>query len=95
MIDITTIIEAVITLIVALITTFLIPYLRKKYDAETLATIRLWVKVGVKAAEQLFDGEGRGEEKLEYVMNFIESKGFTIDTDSLRAMVEAEVLELE
>lgn len=94
MVDITTIIEAIITLIVALITTFLIPYLKEKYGNEKLNNIKLWVKIGVEAAEQLFDGDGRGEEKLAYVLNFLEQKGVTVDTDSLRAMIEAEVLKL-
>lgn len=95
MIDLTHIIEAVIALIVALISTFLIPYLKKKYDAETLAYIKLWVKVGVNAAEQLFQGSGRGEEKLNYVFNFLLDKGIKIDASSLRNMIEAEVLTLD
>lgn len=95
MVDITIIIEAIIALIVALITTFLIPYLKEKYGNEKLNTIRLWVRVAVEAAEQLFDGDGRGEEKLAYVLNFLEQKGITVDTASLRAMVEAEVLKLK
>lgn len=34
MIDITNVVSAVITLLVAVITTFLIPYLKEKVDAE-------------------------------------------------------------
>ena len=40
-----------------------------------------WVKIGVAAAEQLYKGQGRGEEKKKYVLEFLASMGFTVDEE--------------
>lgn len=100
MFDITEIISGVVTIITALITVFLIPYLKTKLDEAKRKRIKEYVDVAVKAAEQLFpsiDGEKMGKEKLNYVANLLETKGITFDvnnvTDSIRAMIEASVEE--
>ena len=90
-IDLTTVLGAVITLAVAIVSAIIIPLLKKKLGDEKYAEIERWVKVAVQAAEQLFVGSGRGPEKLEYVLKFLESKGFTLDAESLRNMIEAAV----
>mgnify|MGYP002767786998 CR=1 FL=1 len=56
MIDITNVVSAVITLLVAVITTFLIPYLKEKVDAEKFEKIKAWTKVAVEAAEMIYNG---------------------------------------
>lgn len=94
MTNITPVVEAIVALVAAVISCFLIPYLRSKYSAEKLAEIEKWVKIAVEAAEQLFTGTGRGEAKKAYVVEFLESKGFTLDTDSIDKMIEAAVLEM-
>lgn len=92
-IDLTQIILAVIALLSAIITGFVIPWLRNKltdhqYDA--LATI---VRVGVYAAEQLFTSE-MWKEKKEYVVNLLKQNGYTVDTLAVDALIEATVREL-
>lgn len=100
MFDITEIISGVITIITALITVFLIPYLKTKLDEAKRKRIKEYIDVAVLAAEKLFpsiDGEKMGKEKLNYVANLLETKGITFDvddvTDSIRAMIEASVEE--
>ena len=95
MIDLTNIISAVITLIVAVITTFLIPYLKSKVDEMKFENIKTWVKVAVEAAEMIYTGTGRGEEKKAYVLNYLNNKGYTIDTESINNLIESAVLELK
>ena len=95
MIDLTDIISAVITLIVAVITTFLIPYLKSKVDEMKFENIKTWVKVAVEAAEMIYTGTGRGEEKKAYVLNYLNSKGYTIDPESINNLIESAVLELK
>ena len=90
-IDLTTVLGAVITLVVAIVSAVVIPLLKRKLGDEKYSEIQRWVKVAVQAAEQLFSGSGRGEEKLDYVLKFLESKGFTLDADSLRNMIESAV----
>ena len=100
MFDVTEIISGVITIITALITVFLIPYLKTKLDEAKRKRIKEYVDVAVMAAEKLFpsiDGEKMGKEKLNYVANLLETKGITFNvddvTDSIRAMIEASVEE--
>ena len=50
--DYTQIISAVIALISALVSAFLIPWIKTKIDADKLQTLRTYVEIGVKAAEQ-------------------------------------------
>ena len=94
MIDLTHIMEAIIALVVAVITAFVIPWLKGKIDADKLEQIKLWVTVAVEAAEQLYNGTGRGEEKKAYVVKFLQEKGFTLDPDSLDKLIEAAVFNL-
>ena len=55
----------------------------------------MWVKIAVKAAEMLYAGQGRGEEKKTYVIEFLNSKGYTLDISSIENMIEAAVLEIQ
>lgn len=94
MINLTPIFEAIVTLSFAVITAFVVPWLNKRLSTEKLETIQYWVTIGVEAAEQMFSGSGRGAEKLKYVEEFMQSKGFEVDTETLRAMIESAVLGL-
>lgn len=96
--DITNIIEIIITLIFALITTFLIPWLRTRTTTAQREKTAIIIKTLVSAAEQLF-GAGCGRTKLKYVADTLQQLGYKIDvdniTDDLRAMIESAVLELK
>lgn len=94
MTDLTPIVNAVITLIAAIVTTFLIPWIKSKIDAAKLAQIVEWVGIAVRAAEQIYNESGMGEKKKQYVLDFLEDKGFTLDPNSINAMIEAAVKEL-
>lgn len=95
MIDLTQVIIAVLTLIFSLVSAFLIPYLKTKVSAEQLETIKFWVNIAVQAAEMIYVGTGRGEEKKEYVLKFLNSKGFTLNAEEIENIIEAAVLELK
>lgn len=94
MIDLTTIMEAVITLIIAVVSAFVIPWLKRKISAEKLAEISEWVQIAVTAAEQIYNGPGRGEEKKAYVLKFLTDKGYTVDMAAIENLIEAAVYEL-
>ncbi|MEG0751198.1 MAG: phage holin, LLH family [Oscillospiraceae bacterium] len=85
-IDLTAIINAVIALCAALLTTRLIPWLSAKLKNEDVQTLEFWTDIAVRAAEQYF-GSKSGQEKKAYVMSFLESRGFKIDD----ALIEATV----
>ena len=95
MFDITPIIEAVAALIGVIITCVLIPYIKSKTTTEQQKEINAWVKIAVSAAEQLFTGSGRGEEKKAYVIAWLKERGITVDEAELDALIDAAVYELE
>ena len=94
MINLTPVINAVLLLISACITAFLIPWIKANTTAKQREELRAACKVAVYAAEQLF-GAKRGEEKLQYALQYIESKGYTANLDEARTIIESFVFELQ
>ena len=92
-IDYTELLQAIIALLATLITTFLIPFIKKKLSAEKVEELRKWVGVAVKAAEQLY-GSKTGQQKKKYVLSFLVSKGIKFDVDEVTALIESEVYKL-
>lgn len=93
-IDITPIIEAVIALAGVVVSCVLIPYIKSKTTTEQQKEINAWVKIAVSAAEQIYKGSGRGEEKKAYVIQWLRGRGITVDEAKLDALIEAAVYEL-
>lgn len=89
--DLTPILKAVFALCAALVTTFLIPYIKSKTTKEQQEKINSWVKIAVAAAEQVYTGSGRGKEKKAYVLQFLKNKGFTFDMDAIDKLIESAV----
>ena len=92
-IDLTQIILAIITLIGAIITRYLIPWLKDKLDDRQYNVLATLVRVGVFAAEQLFSSE-QWKEKKQYVVNLLKENGYTVDTTAVDALIESTVREL-
>ena len=87
-IDLTTIINAIIGLLAALVTYRLIPWIKAKTTNEQQADIRALVKAGVYAAEQIYNTDGMGTKKMEYVKNFLLGYGFDINVTEIEAAVK-------
>ena len=92
--DLTTIIEALAALIAAVISSFVIPWIKSKTSVAQFEKIKLWAEAAVEAAEQIYTGSGRGAEKKAYVVEFLNSKGFKIDAETLDKLIEAAVFNL-
>lgn len=92
-IDLTQIILAIITLIGAIITRYLIPWIKNKLSDHQYDQFLALIRVGVYAAEQLFTSD-RWEEKKQYVVDLLEENGYSVDTTAVDAMIEATVREL-
>lgn len=95
MFDITPIIEAVAALLAAVITAVVVPYIKSKTTTDQQRQINTWVQIAVSAAEQIYSGSGRGEEKKAYVIEWLRQHGVTVDADKLDAMIEATVFGLK
>lgn len=93
-IDITEVVRAAAALIAALVTYFLVPWLRQKVAAEKLEEVTKWVKTAVKAAEMIYNESGMGVKKKAYVLEFLAERGYTMDVDSINILIEAAVQEL-
>ena len=87
-INLTPILQAIIGLLAALITYRLIPWIKARTTAAQQETMRAAVRVAVFAAEQLY-GAGKGAEKLDYAVQWLEDRGYTVS----RAEIEAAVYE--
>ena len=94
MFDITPIIEAILALVAVVITSIIIPYIKKKTSVEQQKEIVSWVKIAVMAAEQIYVGTGRGPEKKLYVIEWLADRNITVDTNEIDALIESAVFEL-
>ncbi len=87
------VIMALIPVFGAVITGFIVPYIKEKISTTQMEEIIKWVTKAVQAAEVLFDAPKSGEEKREYVINFIDkmfnSKKEVITKDQIRILLEA------
>lgn len=99
MVDLTPLFQAGIALLAALVTAFLIPWIKGKLSADKQAELANWVGIAVTAAEQIYSGSGRGKEKKAYVLEFLTEKGYSLDTDkllqSVNALIESAVFQLQ
>lgn len=93
MTDLTSIINAVIALAAALISAFVIPWLRRKTSAEDREELLKWVEIAVAAAQQLYHHLD-GAKRKEYVLAFLSERGYTLEGPELDAAIEAAVLRL-
>ena len=83
----------------AIITGFIIPFIKEKIDAEKLAKYEYWTSMAVKCAEMVFKKQGMGEAKKEYVVNFLNEmfnkNKVVITSEQIEILVEAAVKELK
>ena len=86
-IDLTTVINAIIALLAALVTYRLIPWIKAKTTNEQQAYIRALVKAGVYAAEQIYQTDGMGRKKMDYVKAFLQQHGYDINVTEIEAAV--------
>lgn len=93
--DYTLLFEGVLTILFALVTMYVIPWIKTKVSAEELTEIIKWVKIAVQAAEMIYKESGMGEKKKAYVKTFLEDKGIKYDERQIDSMIESAVLELK
>lgn len=94
MTDITPIFEALIALATAIITTFLVPYIKEKLDDARFEKLLKWTRIAVEAAEKLFNETGLGENKKAYVLAFLQKHGYSVDIDEIDVLIESAVYEI-
>lgn len=94
-IDITEVVISILTIIGTIITSQLIPFLKERYTNEQLQKAVTWGQIAVNAAEQLMkSGVIKPEERKDYAMQVLQSKGIKLDIDQMSDIIESFVLEL-
>ena len=91
-IGITPVVNAVIALAATVVSVFLIPWIKSKTTAQQRSELVAWAKIGVAAAEQIYVGQGRGDEKKQYVLEFLKSKGFDLNEESVNELKPGEAV---
>ena len=86
-IDVTDIVTALLGLLATVITAYIVPWLKEKLGAEKYQNTLFITQVLVEAAEQIFAGPGRGQEKLDYVKKELNKRGITYDQSRIEAAV--------
>ena len=85
-VDLTPMVQAVIALAAALITAFVVPWIRARTTEQQRSNLTAVIRALVLAAEGIY-GANKGDEKLKYVQRQLSERGFDGDT----AAIEAEV----
>lgn len=93
------ILEAVLSIMVILISRYVIPYIKTMTESEKYAGLMEIVIVAVKAAEQTIRESGQGKAKkaqvLAFVSHWLEENGIHISEDELDRLIESAVYNLK
>lgn len=95
MIDLTWIVELIITGLGMILVNAVIPYIKSKTSAEQYAELLGYVQIAVSAAEQIYTGSGKGKEKKAYVVKWLMDRGFSVQDQKIDAMIESAVYDLK
>lgn len=93
--DITELVKTVISLVMVIIVTFIIPYIKVKVESEKISKAMTWVNIAVEAAEMIYTKSGMGKEKKSYVTRFLKEHGFVFDDIEIDNMIESAVFTMK
>lgn len=93
------IILCLIPILVTIITSFIIPFIKEKIGTEKLAKYEYWANLAVKAAEMIWTESGCGKDKKQYVVDFLNNmfnKDKTVITEQqIEILVESAVKQMK
>ena len=93
-IDITPLIEVLLTLLGAIIARYAVPYFKAMLTNAQQEHVREMVHIAVYAAEKLY-GSGYGQEKLNYAVEILKAHGIVLDKERLNAYIDEAIKEME
>lgn len=92
------VIMTLIPVLGAIVTYFIVPFIKSNMDLTKLNQYKEWVSLAVKTAEMLWTETGHGEDKKAYVVktlnNMLNAKKTVVTQEQLNLLIEAAVLEL-
>ncbi|SMC39474.1 phage holin, LLH family [Papillibacter cinnamivorans] len=83
-------IDAMLVIILGIVTKNLIPYIKQVLEEKANAYVKNWVQTAVAAAEQTITGSKMGEARKAWVIKLLAGLGIVAD-DAVNAMIEAAV----
>lgn len=93
------ILKLVVSVCAALVTAYLIPYIKTLRNDKRYASLLDAVEVAVRAAEQTFKESGQGARKKEEVLTFVrewmQSHGISISSYQLDQLIECAVYRMK
>lgn len=89
------IILGIISIIGAILTGIVVPYIKEKIGNEKLKKYETWAAYAVRSAEMIFSGQGMGEDKKKYVVDFLNNmfnkNKVVITPEQIEVLLEAAV----
>jgi LL-H family phage holin len=86
------ILKIVISITAALVTVYLIPYIKSQTKTKQQEEILQMIDIAVKAAEQtLKTGKAKKADVIEYMVKWLNEKGIKITDEQLDKLIEAAV----
>lgn len=92
-IDLTALINFLITFLVTCVSLFVVPWIKKNTTAKDREEMLEWIDIAVMAAQQMLY-TSTGQERKQYVLNFLSTKGYDINSEEIEKAIEASVLKL-
>ena len=92
--DVTNIIELILSVVVTIMALYGVPALMNKFGATKVTSAYEIIKILVNAAEQITKVKGSGQTKKSWVIERLESYNIQIDQKKVSELIEAAVLEM-
>lgn len=92
-----TIALAIISIAGALVSAYLIPWIKNNISAKDMETIVFWVRFAVRCADQLFtpeDWEQKKQYVLAYIIDMAAKLGIKLSEEDINVLIEAAVNEI-
>ncbi len=93
------ILKVIISMATALITFYLVPYLKSQTGNKETEEIMRAIELAVKAAEQTVKGEKQGKykkaEAIQFVSSWLKDRGISITDDQIDKLIEAAVYSMK
>lgn len=93
------IILGVISILGTILTSIIVPYIKEKIGNEKLTKYEYWASMAVECAEMIFNEQGMGETKKEYVVNFLNQmfnkNKVVITEEQIEILVESAVKQMK
>ena len=91
-----TILKVVVSVVAALVTAYLIPYIKARTSQATQEQVTGMVNTAVRAAEQtLKDGSVKKDQVVSDMARWLSDKGIKMEASQLDALIEAMVYQLK